>query len=41
MAKTFKQLMDEARGEVKEISVQEAHDLLQKNWKYLLLDVRE
>jgi len=41
MAKTFKQLMDEARGEVKEISVQEAHDLLQKNGKYLLLDVRE
>src|SRR3990172_4302225 len=41
MAKTFKQLMDEARREVKEVSVQEAHDLVQKNGKYLLLDVRE
>lgn len=41
MAKTFKQLMDEARKEVKEISVQEAQDLLSNNGKYLLLDVRE
>lgn len=41
MAKTFKQIMDETRREVKEISVQEAKDLLQRNGKYLLLDVRE
>jgi len=41
MAKTFKQLMDEARNEIKEISVQEADELLKKNGKYLLLDVRE
>ena len=31
MAKTFKQLMDEARNEIKEISVQEADELLKKN----------
>lgn len=41
MAKTFKQLMDEARNEIKEISVQETDELLKKNGKYLLLDVRE
>ncbi|TAJ88783.1 molybdopterin-synthase adenylyltransferase MoeB [bacterium] len=41
MAKSFKQIMDEARKEIKEVSVQEAHDLLQKNGKHLLLDVRE
>mgnify|MGYP001606347813 FL=1 len=41
MAKTFKQLMDEARKDIKEISVQEAQELLQKNGKHLLLDVRE
>ncbi|OGQ66309.1 MAG: molybdopterin biosynthesis protein MoeB [Deltaproteobacteria bacterium RIFCSPLOWO2_12_55_13] len=41
MAKTFKQLMDEARNEIKEISAQEADELLKKNGKYLLLDVRE
>ncbi len=41
MAKSFKQIMDEARKEIKEISVQEAQDLLQKNGKHLLLDVRE
>ncbi|MEK6601356.1 MAG: molybdopterin-synthase adenylyltransferase MoeB [Candidatus Binatota bacterium] len=41
MAKTFKQLMDEARKDIKEISVQEAQELLQKNGKCLLLDVRE
>lgn len=41
MAKTFKQLMDEARNEIKEISVQDADELLKKNGKYLLLDVRE
>jgi molybdopterin/thiamine biosynthesis adenylyltransferase/rhodanese-related sulfurtransferase len=41
MAKTFKQLMDEARKGVKEISVQETKDLLEKNGNHLLLDVRE
>src|SRR3972149_6829654 len=41
MAKTFKQLMDEARNEIKEISAQEADELLKKNGKYLLPDVRE
>jgi adenylyltransferase/sulfurtransferase len=41
MAKSFKQLMDEARKDVKEISVQETRDLLEKNGKPLLLDVRE
>jgi molybdopterin/thiamine biosynthesis adenylyltransferase/rhodanese-related sulfurtransferase len=41
MAKTFKQLMDEARTDVKEISVQETKNLLEKNGNHLLLDVRE
>ena len=41
MAKTFKQLMDEARNEIKEISVQETDELLKKNGEYLVLDVRE
>jgi len=41
MAKTFQQLMEEARQEVKEISVQEAREILEKNGKYVLLDVRE
>lgn len=41
MAKTFKQLMDEARKDVPELSVHEAQELLSKNGKYALLDVRE
>jgi len=41
MAKTFKELMDHARKEITEVSVQEAMDLLAKNGTYLLLDVRE
>jgi molybdopterin/thiamine biosynthesis adenylyltransferase/rhodanese-related sulfurtransferase len=41
MAKTFKELMDEARKDVKEISVQEAKNLLENNGKHVLLDVRE
>jgi molybdopterin/thiamine biosynthesis adenylyltransferase/rhodanese-related sulfurtransferase len=41
MAKTFQQIMNEARKEVKELSVQEVKDLLEKNGKHLLLDVRE
>jgi adenylyltransferase/sulfurtransferase len=40
MAKSFKQLMDEARKDIKEVSVQETKDLLQKNG-HVLLDVRE
>jgi sulfur-carrier protein adenylyltransferase/sulfurtransferase len=41
MAKTFKQLMDDARNEVGEISVQETKDLLARDGKHVLLDVRE
>ena len=41
MAKTFDQLMSEARKEVKELSVDEVQKLAAKNGKYLLLDVRE
>lgn len=41
MAKTFKQLMDESRRAIKEVSVQEANELLENNGKFLLLDVRE
>jgi len=41
MAKTFDQLMSEARKEVKELSVDEVQKLTSKNGKYLLLDVRE
>ncbi len=41
MAKTFDQLMSEARKEVKELNVQQVNDLVSKNAEYLLLDVRE
>jgi len=41
MAKTFDQLMSEARKEVKELSVDEVQKLTTKNGKYLILDVRE
>ncbi len=41
MAKTFQQLMDEARGTVKELSPQQVHELLQNNGNHALLDVRE
>ncbi len=41
MAKTFDQLMSEARKQVKELSVDEVQKLAAKNGKYLLLDVRE
>jgi len=41
MAKTFEQLMSEAHKEVKELSVQQVKDVLGKNGKHLLLDVRE
>ena len=41
MAKTFQQLMDEARGTVKELSPQQVHELLRNNGHHVLLDVRE
>ncbi len=41
MAKTFDQLMSEARKEVKELSVDEVQKLATKSGKYLVLDVRE
>ena len=41
MGKSYQQLMDEARKEVPEISVQEAEKLAENNGKRLLLDVRE
>lgn len=41
MGKSYQQLMDEARKEVPEISVQEAKKLSENNGKRLLLDVRE
>lgn len=41
MAKTFQQLMDEARGSVKELSPQQVHELLRNNGHHVLLDVRE
>ena len=41
MAKTFQQLMDEARDTVKELSPQRVHELLRNNGKHVLLDVRE
>ncbi len=41
MAKTFDQLMSDARKEVKELTVDEVQKLTAHNGKYLLLDVRE
>ena len=41
MAKTFQQLMDEARDTVRELSPQQVHELLQNNGKHVVLDVRE
>ena len=41
MAKTFDQLMSDARKEVKELTVEEVQKLTAKNGKYMLLDVRE
>lgn len=41
MAKTFKELMDEARKAVPELSVQETKELLEKDGQHVLLDVRE
>jgi adenylyltransferase/sulfurtransferase len=41
MAKTFQQLMEEAKKDVKELTVQEVQELLQNDGKHALLDVRE
>lgn len=42
MAKTLQELMDEARGQVVEVSPQQVHDLLQGNGKnHVIVDVRE
>lgn len=41
MAKTFQQLMDGARDSVEELSPQQVYELLQKNDKHVVLDVRE
>jgi adenylyltransferase/sulfurtransferase len=41
MAKTFQQLMEEAKKDVKELTVQEVQELLQNDGKQVLLDVRE
>ena len=41
MAKTFQQLMDEARGIVKELSPQQVQDVLQNDGQHVVLDVRE
>jgi molybdopterin/thiamine biosynthesis adenylyltransferase/rhodanese-related sulfurtransferase len=41
MAKTFKQLMDEARREIPEVSVDEVRQRLARNPQATLLDVRE
>lgn len=41
MAKTFQQLMDEARSEVKELSAKEVQDLLSNDGRHIVLDVRE
>lgn len=41
MAKTFQQLMEDARKEIREVTVLEAKELLEKNGKFILLDVRE
>lgn len=41
MAKTFQQLMDEARGAVGELSPQQVRELLRNDGKHVVLDVRE
>ncbi|MCY4486822.1 MAG: molybdopterin-synthase adenylyltransferase MoeB [Deltaproteobacteria bacterium] len=41
MAKTFQQLMDEARGVVKELSPQQVEDVLRNDGQHVVLDVRE
>src|SRR5262245_10687776 len=41
MAKTFKEIMDEARSEIKELSAAEVQNLLERDGKHIVLDVRE
>jgi adenylyltransferase/sulfurtransferase len=41
MAKSFQQLMEEAKKDVKELTVQEVQGLLENDGKHVLLDVRE
>jgi sulfur-carrier protein adenylyltransferase/sulfurtransferase len=41
MSKTFKQIMEEARTEIKELPAGEVNDLLERDGKHILLDVRE
>jgi molybdopterin/thiamine biosynthesis adenylyltransferase/rhodanese-related sulfurtransferase len=41
MAKTFQQLMEEARREVKELSPHEVKELLERDGRHVVLDVRE
>lgn len=41
MAKTFQQLMEEARKEVKELSPHEVNELLERDGRHVVLDVRE
>jgi sulfur-carrier protein adenylyltransferase/sulfurtransferase len=41
MSKTFKEIMDEARSEIKELSAAEVQSLLERDGKHVILDVRE
>jgi len=41
MSKTFKDIMDEARSEIKELSAAEVQNLLERDGKHIVLDVRE
>ena len=41
MSKTFKEIMDEARSEIKELSAAEVQSLLERDGKHIVLDVRE
>ena len=41
MSKTFKEIMDEARSEIKELSAAEVQNLLERDGKHIVLDVRE
>lgn len=41
MAKTFQQLMDEARGAIGELSPEQVRELLRNDGKHVVLDVRE
>jgi adenylyltransferase/sulfurtransferase len=41
MSKTFKEIMEEARKEIKEISPSEVNDLRERDGRHIILDVRE